>query len=75
MAREVRIIQLELSEEDARLLEAVRAESGETRVGVLRWALRYYALYGPYTRSEDDRAQAIGHLRIGSVGLTFEEEA
>lgn len=42
-----------LSEQDKWILDTVAMELGVPRAEVMRWALRYYALYGPWITPED----------------------
>ena len=62
-----------LETEDSKILEVIVATTGESRNAVLRWALRFYSLRGPWVRSKRDRIEAIGSLEHGPVGPIFEE--
>ena len=52
MARTKYQLPITLDPEDAKILEAVVAVTGESRSAVLRWALRHYSLRGPWARTK-----------------------
>lgn len=56
----MRQILVELDDRDHALLRAIALAAGVPRVQILRWALRLYALRGPWTTTVVDRHAAIG---------------
>lgn len=49
-----------LDERDRRLLRSLARATGQSQTQVLRWALRAYAIHGPWTRAVEARQSVIG---------------
>ncbi|MHB8735447.1 MAG: hypothetical protein ACYC6M_09120 [Terriglobales bacterium] len=56
----MRQVMVELEESDYALLRAVAEAAGVPRVQIVRWALRYYGLSGPWCDRNVDRAEIVG---------------
>lgn len=62
-------IPLNLSEEDRSILDQVAETTSATKSDVLRWALRYYAIAGPWTEAPlFERTKALGKVNGLVVG-------
>lgn len=69
-----RQIMLELTEPDDQLLRRIADHLGIPRVQVLRWALRFYALSGPWPQpGPRTRITVIGRQEALTVGPKREE--
>lgn len=73
MDRNVTKLPIALDLSDRQILELLAEKTRVSRREVVRWALRFYALKGPWSKTKRDRVEAIGGLDIGSVGPSFEE--
>lgn len=59
---------LELDQQDRDILDQLAVATGTSRAEVLRWALRFYALTGPWCATRRERLEQVGHLPPLSVG-------
>lgn len=60
----MRQILVELVERDMALLRDIARAAGVPRVQIMRWALRLYALRGPWTDIDDQRAEVTGSIPL-----------
>ncbi|MGH3526746.1 MAG: hypothetical protein ACRDQ6_05475 [Pseudonocardiaceae bacterium] len=63
---------IELNDGDQALLEGLAQHCRVPRVEVLRWAVRFYALRGPWTRDVEDRVELIGTNGLCVIGPRLE---
>jgi len=65
---------LNLSPEDAKLLDRIAVAAGQPRATVLRWALRHYALTGLYHwLGQEGRAKVLQGIGPLDTGIKREE--
>lgn len=64
----MRTVVSELSDDDFGLLAAIADSAGVPRVEVVRWAIRYYTIHGPWTEDSETRLDALGGARRLVVG-------
>lgn len=54
----------ELDEADYAILAGMAAAASVPRVRVMRWAIRFYAMRGPWAKGNDERIELIGADQI-----------
>lgn len=59
---------LELEAADEQILREIAGATRHTRAGVLRWALRWYLLGGPWAVSPEQRVAVVRECTVGPVG-------
>lgn len=65
---------LELADPDVQLLRCLAAEGGHTQSAILRWALRFYALKGPWNvRGQQQRREVLSPFGMLNCGPHWEE--
>lgn len=58
-----------LTTEDRRILDGIASETGATKSDVIRWAIRYYGIAGPWTDAPlFERTKALGDAENLVVG-------
>ena len=73
MSREIQQVVLQLQRADMDALRAIARMVDRPRVEVIRWAIRYYALRGPWTDAQGERDEAIGgQARVVTGPTTLE---
>ena len=68
MSRIVKQQILELEQPDEQILRLVAGECRTSRAQVLRWALRWYLIGGPWPPNPELRRAAVGECHVGPVG-------
>lgn len=66
-------LELVLGPEDARLLAALKLGTGASQSDILRWALRYYVVAGPWAANKRARKAVIGSTEPLCVGPKYQE--
>lgn len=59
---------LELEAADEFILRQIAGATRQTRAGVLRWALRWYLLGGPWAESPERRVEIVKECTVGPIG-------
>ncbi len=59
---------MELSESDCELLKSLARSTEQSKAQIVRWAVRYYAINGPWTRNRSERQELVGGHDL-DVGL------
>lgn len=75
MARILQQVVVQLCPEDASIVHAIAEACGVSRTEVMRWAIRYYGIHGPWTDSTEDRLDALGGARRLVTGPGMEDVA
>lgn len=65
-----KLMSFRISQPDRTILETIAAVTGFDRTQVIRMAIRYYGIYGPWTAEEAERLHALRHTtKCPIVGL------